>query len=335
MRLSRGTPNRVGVVVLLLLAVCAVVVTRLGRGADQPAPAPPKAGSAQGAILVKHVTYTTFDGTRVPALFAIPRAVAPRGCLIWQHGYGGDKEETEPVWAGAARLGLAVFAIDLRDHGQRATSPTERLRAARSLTLWQGLVAGTVGDLRRAVDYLWAQPLCRHNIGYAGVSLGGMVGAVLVAQDPRVRAVALMSVPPSYLSLIEVTNRLCSATRQCADVLFPGITAHRAQLRNAVRSLSPLDPERWLGKIAPRPLLLMFGTHDPVVPPRWAALTAAAARQPKIVVHYNGGHSPFLGAAAGSNADEVALFFLNYLVKPTYGASLRTPLTLTGGIPRP
>ncbi len=278
--------------------------------------------SAQGPMSVQHITYRTFDGARVPALFAIPRAAPARGCLIWENGFGGTKEGAARLFDGGVRLGLAMFAIDLRDHGQRATSPNERFAALRSPQAWDSLVSGTVNDLKRAVDYLWAQPLCRHNIGYAGLSLGGMIGAVVAAQDPRVRAVALMSVPPTYRSLIEVTNHLCSATRQCGTVLLPGITTHAAQLQAATRLLSPLDPGRWIGKISPRPLLLMFGIHDPLVPPKLARMTTAAARKPVTVVNYDGGHIPLSGSVAASNAEDIERFFLNYLVVPTYGTSL-------------
>lgn len=309
---------------LAALVVCALA----GCGAAHPKPKGPldattTASFGQGPLLVQHITYTTFDGSRVPALFSIPRGSPPRGCLIWENGFGGTKEQTEQFWGGAARLGLAIFAIDLRDHGQRATSPDERLRALRNPALTRALVAGTVKDLDKAVDYLWAQPVCRHNIGYAGLSLGGMIGAVVAAQEPRIRAVALMSVPPSYLALIDVAKHGCSGAVQCpALALLRQLATDRARVRGAVRLLGPLDPAKWIGHISPRPLLLMFGIHDPLVPARWAKVTAADARQPKTIVHYDGGHIPFVGAAAATNDTDIALFFLNHLVRPTYGDSL-------------
>ena len=53
---------------------------------------------AQGPILVRHITYTTFDGARIPALFSIPQAVPPRGREVrgrWQ------RARSPPAWSSA------------------------------------------------------------------------------------------------------------------------------------------------------------------------------------------------------------------------------------------
>lgn len=264
--------------------------------------------SPDGTVLAEHLSYTTFDGSKVPALFSVPRAYPARGCLIFENGFGSTKEGTEVFWKGAARLGLAIFAIDLRDLGQRASNPNEQNQVVREPAQFHALVAGTEKDLRYAVDYLWNQPVCRHNIGYLGQSLGGMIGSVEAASDPRIHAVVLISVPPTY-----------RAITRFSDILFPNLKADPAQLTAALAPLSPYDPDRYIGRIAPRHLLLMFGDHDPIVRPPSARGTIAAARPPVTVVHYNGGHSPYMGAAAASNAQDIGQFFLKYLVEPTFG----------------
>jgi pimeloyl-ACP methyl ester carboxylesterase len=264
------------------------------------------ASFAQGPILVRHITYTTFDGERVPALFSIPRAVPPRGCVIWENGFRVMKEATAQFWPGAARLGLAIFAIDLRNQGQRSKGPGGLAREAHNPALAAGVIRGTVKDLQTAVDYLWSQPVCRRNIGYVGSSLGGIIGSIFAAQDQRVRAVVLMSVPPSLEALTTT------------DPFLAGVRGDPAELTKATRLLSPLNPDRWIGRISPRPLLLLFGTHDPIVPPRLSRLTAAAAGQPKKVVYYDGGHVPYVGAPAAGNLEKMGLFFLKHLVEPTY-----------------
>lgn len=296
----------VGILAAWALAACGG--PKIGPG---PLHVETSASSGQGPILVQHISYTTFDGSRVPALFSIPRAAPPRGCLIWENGGGSRKEQTEPLWAPAARLGVAVFAIDLRDHGQRATSKANFPLALHSPVLIQSLVTGTVKDLERAVDYLWSLPECRHNIGYAGLSLGGMIGSVLAGQDPRIKMLVLMSVPPTFRALIATDP----------TVLFPGIEHRPTQLEQAVRLLSPLDPDKWIPRISPRPLLLMIGRHDPLVPPAYAQQTERSARAPKTVVNYNGGHLPLAGAVAATNAATIAAFLLKEMVEPSYGPS--------------
>ena len=259
-----------------------------------------------GLVSVQRLVYTNRDGTTVPALFAVPRGWAARGCLIYENGLGSRKEDVAPLWPGAARVGLATFSIDLREHGERGT-PASLTRAVDDPVRLAALVRGTVTDLRRAVDLLERQPACRHRIGYAGVSLGGIIGAQLVAGDRRVDSAALMSTPPTWRQVIDDTN-----------LVLPSVDHHPARRARALRIMSPLDPDRAVGRIAPRPLLLMSGRSDPLVPPPAAAQLAAAARPPKQIVRYAGGHAPLAGAAALPNATRLGTFFARSVVDPTY-----------------
>ena len=244
----------------------------------------------------------------MPAVFSIPRAYPARGCLIWEGAAGSTKAATESVWGPAARLGLAVFAIDLRDQGQRATSPTQLADVARSPNGVRTLVTASVKDLERAVEYLWTQPSCRHNVGYAGLGLGGIVGSILAALDPHIHVAILAAVPPSWRALI--------ATR--ATAFLSGIADQPARLSAALRSLSPLDPDRWVGRISPRPVLLLFDRSDPAVPLAAARQTVAAAGEPKAVVYYDSASNSLLGGVAPGATNPVEIFLLKYLVEPSF-----------------
>lgn len=296
---------------LPLLALAALVVVGCGGSKQKAGPEIPGAKVAEskqvGTVTVQRIVYTSFDGSKVPALMSIPLGAPPRGCLIWENGLGSRKENVSPLWDGAGRLGLALFSIDLRDHGERATSPDELAQAVRSPAQLEALVRGTIGDLKSAVGYLEQRPECHHNVAYAGLSLGGMIGSVLTAQDTRIRAVVLMSTPPSWRSLIMAT-----------DQILPGIEHNPEALQAALRDLSPLDPDRWVGRISPRPLLLMIGRDDPLVPPAAARKIEASAREPKAVLNYTGSHIPLTGQAASTNAGRIAGFLLKHVVEPTY-----------------
>jgi fermentation-respiration switch protein FrsA (DUF1100 family) len=75
-----------------------------------------------------------------------------------------------------------------------------------------------------------------------------------------------------------------------------------------VEVLGPYDLERWIGRIAPRPVMLVEGRHDPIVSPADALQLAAAARPPKTVLYFDGGHDPF-------DDQEVSLETTKFLVK--------------------
>jgi fermentation-respiration switch protein FrsA (DUF1100 family) len=80
--------------------------------------------------------------------------------------------------------------------------------------------------------------------------------------------------------------------------------------------LAPLDSDRFVGRIAPRPVLILNGIHDPTVPRSSATAFQSAARAPKVIVNYEGGHIPQQGAAAVGNAERIASFLLRYVVEP-------------------
>lgn len=263
-----------------------------------------------GLLNVRTIAYrSSFDGSEVTGLVAIPRGVASRGCVIWQFGLGSTKEDSEAAWQGLATLGLTTFSIDFRDQGARASSSTEYLQAARHANTFAQLIRGTVGDLRSAVGYLEKQPYCSRNVAYAGVSLGGVIGTILAATDKRVKAALLIATPGTFRA---------SLTTPGVPVL-PGVDGHPAQLAAALRILSPLDPARFVARISPRPVLIMSGTKDTTVLLSNARLLQAAARRPKTVIDYDGGHNPAVGPAAPGVAQAIASFLLRHVVEPTYG----------------
>jgi len=272
---------------------------------------PSQQGSSRvdGLVTVHNFTYRSFDGSRVPALLAVPRGVAIRGCLIWQYGLGSTKEESANVWQGAAGLGLATFSIDLRDHGQRASSPEVLVRAVQNPYTIAAIVRGTVGDLKRGIDYLEAQPYCHNNVSYAGISLGGIIGTILAATDHRVRAAVIMSTPATFRSLLR------------SGIILSQLEHKPAQLAAALKVIAPLDPDRYIGQIPAGRLMILSGRQDPIVPLASAIALQTAARNPKTVIDYAGGHDPTNGPAAPSNEQAIGSFLLTHIVEPSYGIS--------------
>ena len=299
----RGVACLLGIVVAAVLSACGSSAT------STPAPSTTRGGSSRldGLVDVHSIRYKSFDGSVVPALLAIPRASSARGCLIWQFGLGSRKEDSAVVWQGAAQLGLATFSIDLRGHGARSSSPDQLANAVQSPSQISGIITGTVGDLRRGIDYLEAQPYCRHNVAYAGVSLGGIIGTLLAASDHRVRALVIASTPATM------------ATAVTSNIILTAIRNQPQRLSSALRSLSVLDPRRFIGRIAPRPVLILSGLHDPVVPQSSARALQAAAPHTRTIIDYDGEHDPLSGPAAAANAQAISSFLLSKVVEPTYG----------------
>ncbi len=252
---------------------------------------------------VRSLTYAAADGTRVPALFAIPQQGQEAGCLMYQPGAGAPKETAAAIWPGAARLGLAVFTIDPRYTGARAGG---RVTLSRELGTAQGLISflrNDVIDLRRGLDYLESQARCHHKVGYLGISEGASLGALLAGDDRRIQAAVLCSIGATWRSRLFYS-----------PIVLQELTHDPAAARSAVAELAPLDQARWIAKISPRPVMIVDGLSDPIIPPVDALNLAAAARDPKVLVLHLGGHDPFAGPGGAAVAAQVATFLRKNLV---------------------
>ncbi len=64
-----------------------------------------------------------------------------------------------------------------------------------------------------------------------------------------------------------------------------------AHLNDSVHVLDPIDPVHWVGRISPRPVLMVNGDADEVIPVAAADALRNAAREPKQVEWYHGGRS--------------------------------------------
>lgn len=273
--------------------------------------------SDQGPVRVQQLTYTSVDGQRVPALFSTPIAASPLGCLIYQGGLGQTKEDplSVQVRQGAAALRLATFTIDPRDGGARG-SVKQMEAALKTPESLLAMVLGTVADLRVGLDYLESRPGCHHNIAYMGTSFGGVVGAILAGQDPRVKATILTSIGATFEQAMLVGGQQAKNIKDL-PVQVPGAATDPAILAHAVKVLGPYDPETWVAKISPRALMLINGRFDPLVPPIDALQLAAAAGSPTTVLYFNGGHNPFApGPGARTVTVQVGQFLVNSLGLP-------------------
>jgi uncharacterized protein len=235
-----------------------------------------------GSYRAFRLTYRSVDQT-VPAYLSVPTRPAARAvCLVIQHGLHGSKEDGRGFWDPLAQQGATTLAIDARFHGERGSaSELERvLSDARSL---RTMLQGTVIDLRRGIDVLQQRPECADaRIGYVGFSMGGVLGALLAGSDTRVQAPVLVVAGGDWRTLL----------RDPRNPWLPAGVIGPAHLNESVHVLDPIDPVHCVGRISPRPVLMVNGDADEVIPVAAADALHNAAREPKQVEWYHGGHSP-------------------------------------------
>jgi fermentation-respiration switch protein FrsA (DUF1100 family) len=249
-------------------------------------------GGVTGDVHAEQVSYTSVDGQTVPALFTTPASRKPQGCLVYQGGFAQTKEQAPGLRSGAAALGLATFTIDPRNVGGRG-SLDQAIAAIKQPEALRAMILDTVADVRVGLDYLESRPECHHNLAFMGTSFGAIVGSITAGQDSRVKATILTSIGPSFQRGLIKTNAEAAKDPKFPLAMVPGAATDPKILARTLSILSPLDPARWVGKIAPRPVLLINGLSDPLVSHDDARNIAAAAREPKSILNADTGHDPF------------------------------------------
>jgi uncharacterized protein len=251
-----------------------------------------KLSETEDAALYK-VTYHSTNGAKVPALLFLPkRAKTPMPVVVLQHGLGRAKEDMlgDSMKAALVQAGFAGFAIDAALHGERkppGQQTTPPFFSADKTPIYQ-----TVADVRRGLDYLATVPeVDARRIGYYGVSMGGMLGALVAGLDARIKAPVLVLAWGDFGTLMETSDLLKQAAT--STLLTPEL----------VRQLmADVDPIYFVGHISPRPVLMQNGKTDLHVPPAAAEPLHKAAKEPKTIRWYPGGHDIYTDPAAIKDA---------------------------------
>jgi fermentation-respiration switch protein FrsA (DUF1100 family) len=215
----------------------------------------------------------------VPAIFQRPAANAPAVLLI--HGFSSQKERVaDSIGRNLAELGVASLATDLPLHGNRiGAAKVEETWIRHPMALAQQWKLA-VRESHAALEYLALRPeVDPARIAIAGYSLGAFLATVVAADDGRVKLVALVAGGdlPESIPFMPVVRRIAGPLR-------------------SVRSLNG------------RPLFMMNGRRDRTVKPSQAQALFDAAREPKELHWYDGGHWPpdsALSAVASWLADRL------------------------------
>lgn len=256
-------------------------------GYDRNFPLSPQETLAEETPLyqVYKVTYRSARDQRVPAFLVLPknRGEEKLPCVILMHGLGGDKRMFQMLWGPLTQAGYALFAIDAQYHGERKPSEDIPFFGMYPYRARDALIQ-TVIDLRRGLDYLQTRKeIDPDRIGYIGASMGGIIGSMFAGVDERVKAPVLLVAGGNWKILME--QSALSLWRDAAK-------NNPQQVEEALRVMDVVDPIHWVGRIAPRPVLFINGDADNIVPVESNKALHEAAREPKKIVWYKGGHVP-------------------------------------------
>lgn len=211
----------------------------------------------------EEVSFQSRDGVELSGTLLLTGQNDP--LIIFCHGVGANRYDLiESARALYEKGSFNIFLFDFRAHGKSGGHLT-------SFGLHEQK------DLLGALDYLDTRKDLVPHYGLYGVSMGGSVGILVAAEDPRIRALCVDSpfvdLKESITSHIE---RLYSLPR------FPFATfAHLAYTLLFLTNIRDVSPVRVVHKISPRPLFVINGAEDDRMTPQQAKRLYEKASEPK------------------------------------------------------
>lgn len=256
------------------------------RGAvTWPAGAPDWAGR-------REVAFRSSGGDLLRGWFAPPAPGEGGGAVVLVHGTQADRRQLGDLAAALAAAGLGVLAYDQPGCGESGGRVTWGVSERAALSA--------------AVAWTAAQPEVRA-VGVFGFSQGAYVAAQVAPDERAVRALALAGTPAD---LPEETRYEYRRPRW----LF-GVPALLARWAGGWRPTAP-EPEVAVARFAPRPVLIVGGDGDAIVPPEHAQRLFRAAGAPReLYVVPTAGHGDYAHADPQGYPRRVVEFFARALAR--------------------
>jgi len=229
------------------------------------------------------LTLRSSTGQEVRAIIRVPRSGSPPyPAAVLVAGLGlGRKVAKVPGLDAIGRHAIVVspdypVKIHRRDwKGLNFLGTTARLR---------GSAFDLVAQIGLQIDYLASRPDVRKDkIFLVGSSFGAPAVVIAGAVDPRPAAVMALYGGGNIGSLVTHTLRLGERDP------FPAWQA-AIRARTLALFLTPLEPTRYAGRIAPRHFLMVNGADDSLIPRANVEALFDAARPPKDIIWVQGEH---------------------------------------------
>jgi len=225
----------------------------------------------------------TVDNLRLPGEVYIPentKGTSPALCLCHGIPSGQPGSSNDRGYPGLAERFCAAGFITLIFSFRGAGTAQGNLD-----------MLGWTRDLKAAVDYLASvDTVDKSRLCLLGSSAGAAISVYVAANDPRVSSLVTLACPAEFSFLTD--KRQARATidhfrsiRLIRDAGFP------TSVDEWLDGFNTVSPLRWIDKISPRPLLLIHGDKDDLVPVNHAQKLFEKAGEPKeLVIIHGAGH---------------------------------------------
>ncbi|HVW04478.1 MAG TPA: alpha/beta hydrolase [Vicinamibacterales bacterium] len=213
-------------------------------------------------LIYDEVAITTSDGLRLVGWY-VP---GTNGAVVLaQHGYKSQRGEMLDEAVMLHRHGYSVLITTMRAHD---------MSDGRLLTFG----AKEIPDLEAWAQFAMHQPgIDPARVGIIGNSLGGTLAIETAAQMPAIKAIVANSPFSSLNDTIETSVRFFTGL---PPFPFAPLIRFWAERETGI-DVNDVDATRWIGRITPRPILLMQGGADVVISTSSGQRLYDAARDPK------------------------------------------------------
>jgi len=230
--------------------------------------------------LERLVRLTSTSGLVVELAVKLPLAPAPSGgrpaCLL----LGGMETGRRALRFVPDTRGAVVAALSYPYDGPRKPKGWAVLGAVAD---GRAAARDTPPAVQLALDWLLTLPeVDPARVELAGVSLGGPFVCIAGAREPRFRRVWVLHAGGDVPALLDASLR----RRIEADLPRSVVV----ELAWTALGGEPMAPERWIGRIAPRPVVIVGAEDDARVPRHCVEMLHAAAGEPRELDWTRGGH---------------------------------------------
>lgn len=241
------------IVVLAYWNACNLISPRRSLIASTP---------AERGLSFEPVTFTSTDGLHLAGWYIPSHNGAT---IILCHGLGVNRAAMLPQAALLAEHGYGSLLFDFRAHGE---SEGEMVTYGYAET----------DDVLAAVDYLLARSdVDPQRIGILGGSMGAATAIRTAARSPHLKAVVAES---AFSSLEDEVASSFKAISGLPAFPFAPFTVAIAQWKTGQR-ISEVRPVEDIPSIAPRPVLIIHGPDDELIPAEQGLRLYEVAREPK------------------------------------------------------
>ena len=220
----------------------------------------------RGEVTVSDLSYASYDPNFSPSMHG--RTVA---YLVTPPGKGPFAGVIFMHWLGNVDNNRGQYldeAVELAKHGVICLLPQGYYPWMAFPTIEKSdrpLIIGQIIEMRRAIDFLLAQPgIQSDRLGFVGHDYGALYGGVLSGADQRMKTYVLIAGAPSF-----------------ADV---------GPYWNYTSVVPDLDPVQYVSKANPASIFFQFAQRDQFISQATANRFYEAASEPKDIKWYDDNH---------------------------------------------